>query len=238
MKKAMINKNYFQSLSFIAAVFLGYGLGNGNFSQIINEKFLGSQKSIPDLNGPNYVNHQCKTETDYEHRQPVKKTIAKERQVYRKYARKKIPSQNSEERQSKQKDPLYLQALVVNVGDGYHFEKDTNTDLSSPELAFSLAEKQFEDEFTQSQWGSDLEQEIESIFFKMQLNGSQIIDANCRSTLCRIEMDFEDIQVESDFIHGTAALMQNSIQYKAFQRLENADGTITRVMFLTSENNA
>ena len=233
----MFKKSIFQGLSLIIAVFLGYGLGVGSFNHPFLENSLVSNEPKTDLNQLNIASHERKKATVYKKREAFKTTNAKMQKKNPQHSRNNIRSQNRVEQTVRQNEHLYPDVLRENYGEEDPLNEDADSALPVPEQDFFRVEDQFDGEFSQSIWGSKLEQKIDSVFFNMQLNGSQLIEANCRSTLCRLEINHEDTQEESDFLQEVAAFLQNSIQYKAFQRLENPDGTITRVVYLSPEEN-
>jgi hypothetical protein len=67
------------------------------------------------------------------------------------------------------------------------------------------AHQRWEQEPKDPSWASKLEDEVQALFDDPELDHSQLIDVDCRTTLCRIEVHFDDHEAFERLVHVSGA---------------------------------
>jgi hypothetical protein len=98
--------------------------------------------------------------------------------------------------------PDQYQLSEVNL-DSY--QTDEQNDQDSRENLVATLEQQFSDEPYDNVWSSATEQELMNSFYEAKLEGTQLSEAKCRTTFCRIDVNHADPEAEQRFLAAFAA---------------------------------
>ena len=122
-----------------------------------------------------------------------------------------------------------------NVSDDYVDNSYTvvNEDQSSRDTIAASLKAQLDAEPYDSDWASATEQALLNLFYDASPEGSQLDQAECRSTFCRIDVNHVDAQAEQRFLAAFAASGQftNDDKQGFYQRVVDHNGATRSVFF-------
>lgn len=114
-------------------------------------------------------------------------------------------------------------------------EKDTVSNVTELAKTTEQLEDRFNQEDQDPEWAETVEQAITNQYFDSQVYGSELIDARCRSTLCRVEMSHFDHEAEALFWINALVVKGLSADQLNIQHIKNQDDGLKTIIFVSRQ---
>lgn len=114
--------------------------------------------------------------------------------------------------------------------DSYQMEEENEQDAR--EVLMTTLEQKFSDEPYDKVWSSVTEQELMNTFYEAKIEGTQLSEAKCRTTFCRIDVSHADSVAEQRFLaaFATSGKFVNDDKRGFYHQVKDPNGG-TRTLF-------
>lgn len=100
---------------------------------------------------------------------------------------------------------------------------------------FDNMENQIQSQDTDTTWAYSASDAINNAFLDQQLTGSQVLQVDCRSKMCKVEVKHESRDKVQDFEVLFPMKMSAVLPRMAINNTENADGSVTSTIYLAKK---
>ncbi len=96
-------------------------------------------------------------------------------------------------------------------------------------------ENRFIEEAQDLDWAIPVEEAITNQYFDSPLNGNELLDARCQSTLCRVEISHSGQEAETLFWASTSGVNGLSTKQVHIQHIDNLDEGLKTIIFISRQ---
>ena len=86
-----------------------------------------------------------------------------------------------------------------------------------------------------STWSNSTTDQVQDAFDSIELDGAEVVDVDCRSTLCRIEIDFDDPLRATEYQLWLSVKIGDILPQASMNVSEDGEGNASAVLYLARE---
>lgn len=103
-----------------------------------------------------------------------------------------------------------------------------------------ILDNQFYAEAYDAEWAETVEQEFNTTFNSVALNNSNIVSADCRTSICRVVVDHTGLDAEQEFMRAFASTGKyiNNGEQGLYQKEVDYNGTVKSVFYMARQGHS
>lgn len=121
------------------------------------------------------------------------------------------------------------------VEDIFNTQKDPILDSIEPNQTAEQLETRFNQENQDTDWSKTVEESIINKYNDTLVDGNDLVEARCHSTLCRVEMSHLDQEAQSFFWANVSAIEGLSTEQIYIQSVDNQEEGLKTVIFVSRD---
>lgn len=115
---------------------------------------------------------------------------------------------------------------------------DKTAELEAKQIKahFDNMENQIQSEDIDTTWAYSATDSINNAFLDQQLSGSQILQVDCRSKMCKVEVKHDNMEKMQDFEVVFPMKVGKALPRMAINNTQNTDGSVTSTIYLAKKD--